>query len=152
MPLVALPLTWQPDWLLTATTIGIVAIYGWVAWALLTLRRGFSVFPEARQLTTHGPYGIVRHPLYAAYIGVYVLIALPRFGGPALVVAALGIASEIVRARNEEQVLRSVFPSYDVYAARVPAFVPRLRDLVAVNPPSPELTIEAGPRDEAIAA
>jgi protein-S-isoprenylcysteine O-methyltransferase Ste14 len=152
LPLGALPLTWQPDWLLTATTIGIAAIYGWVVWALLTLRRGFSVFPEARQLTTHGPYGIVRHPLYAAYIVVYVLIALPRFGGLALLVAALGIASEIMRARNEEQVLRSVFPTYDAYAARVPAFVPRRRNHVDVDPPSPELPIDAGPRGEVVAA
>jgi protein-S-isoprenylcysteine O-methyltransferase Ste14 len=127
IPLGAVPVTWRPDWLLTATTVGIVAVYCWVVWALVTLRRGFSVFPEARELTTRGPYGIVRHPLYAAYILVYLLVALPRFGGPALLIAALGIAAEIMRARNEEQVLGAVFPAYDDYAARVPAFVPRSR-------------------------
>src|SRR5205823_343774 len=33
-------------------------------WALLYLRRSFSILPEARRLVTHGPYGLSRHPLY----------------------------------------------------------------------------------------
>ncbi|MDQ6741518.1 MAG: hypothetical protein M3Z97_01220, partial [Candidatus Dormibacteraeota bacterium] len=33
-------------------------------WALLYLRRSFSILPEARRLVTHGPYALSRHPLY----------------------------------------------------------------------------------------
>jgi len=126
IPLAALPLTWRPDWLLTTTTIAIVVLYGWVIWALVTLRRGFSVFPEARHLVTRGPYGIVRHPLYAAYFLVYALVALPRISGIVVLIATLGIAAEVMRAKYEEQLLRSVFPSYSQYANRVPAFFSRV--------------------------
>jgi protein-S-isoprenylcysteine O-methyltransferase Ste14 len=123
--LAALPMTWRPDWLLTAATAGLTAAYGFVLWALLTLRRNLSIFPEARQLVRHGPYGLVRHPLYAAHIACYVLIAMPRLGVAAVVIAVLGIAGEVMRARNEEQVLGAAFPEYAEYASATPRFVPR---------------------------
>ncbi|HEY7030366.1 MAG TPA: isoprenylcysteine carboxylmethyltransferase family protein [Thermomicrobiales bacterium] len=152
MPLAVLPLTWQPDWLLTLTTIGMVAAYCWVVWALVTLWRGFSVFPEARLLVTHGPYGIVRHPLYAAYALVYALVALPRFGLPALLIGTIGVAAEVMRAVNEEQVLQSVFPEYREYAARVPAFLPRTRRATTVSMPALPVTAEGEGPEDAIAA
>ena len=123
--LAALPMTWRPDWLLTVATAGLTGAYCFVLWALLTLRRNLSIFPEARQLVRHGPYRLVRHPLYAAHIACYVLIALPRLGVAAIVVAALGIAGEVMRARNEERVLGAAFPEYAEYASATPRFVPR---------------------------
>ena len=36
--------------------------------AILTLRFNFSVLPQYRSITTNGPYAIVRHPLYSAYL------------------------------------------------------------------------------------
>ncbi len=94
---------------------------------MIALRRSFSVFPEARALVVRGPYGHVRHPLYSVYIVSYLLVALPRFGIPAILVASLGIAAQVMRSKREEEVLRSAFPEYDDYAARVPAFFPQLR-------------------------
>ncbi|GIW04537.1 MAG: hypothetical protein KatS3mg059_1157 [Thermomicrobiales bacterium] len=124
IPLAMLPLTWRPDWLLTISSLGLTATSAWEIWALLTLRRSFSVFPEARKLVMHGPYGIVRHPLYASYLLGYLLIALPRLSLLAVAITLAGIAAQIIRARREEAVLRSVFPEYAEYAERVPAFVP----------------------------
>ncbi len=126
IPLSFLPLTWRPDWLLSATTVGLTALYAFAIWALLTLRRNFSIFPEARDLVRHGPYALVRHPLYAVYMGAYVLIALPHFGPAAVVLASLGIGGEVLRARNEEQVLRRAFSDYAAYAESTPPFWPRL--------------------------
>lgn len=126
IPLSLMPLTWQPGWLLAATSVGMTAAYAFVVWALLTLRRSFSIFPEARKLVRHGPYALVRHPLYAAYIVTYLLVALPRVGPAALALVALGIAGEVLRARNEERVLASTFPEYSAYAARTPRFLPRV--------------------------
>jgi protein-S-isoprenylcysteine O-methyltransferase Ste14 len=123
-PLALLPLTWEAGWMLNATTIAIVAAYAFIVWALLTLRRSFSVFPEARQLIRSGPYRLVRHPLYAAYILCYLAICLPRLSVPALLLAAAGIAGEIWRARFEERLLVEVFPEYSDYAATTPRFVP----------------------------
>lgn len=126
-PIPLLPLTWRPDWLLATTTVGLTLVYAFAIWALLTLRRNFSVFPEARNLVRHGPYALVRHPLYAVYIAAYVLVALPYIGPAAIVLAGLGIAGEVLRARHEERVLRGAFPEYGAYAEVTPRFWPRLR-------------------------
>jgi protein-S-isoprenylcysteine O-methyltransferase Ste14 len=126
VPLSALPMTWRPDWLLALTTVGLICAYAFVIWALLTLRRNFSVFPEARNLVRHGPYSLVRHPLYAAYILTYLLVAVPRLSLAALILAALGIAGEAWRARNEERVLVAAFSDYGDYAAKTPRFIPQV--------------------------
>jgi protein-S-isoprenylcysteine O-methyltransferase Ste14 len=126
IPLAMLPLTWRPDWLLTISSVGLTATSAWEIWALLTLRRSFSVFPEARKLVTHGPYGFVRHPLYASYLVGYLLVALPRLSLLAAVISLAGMAAQIIRAKREEAVLQSAFPEYTAYAGRVPAFVPRI--------------------------
>jgi protein-S-isoprenylcysteine O-methyltransferase Ste14 len=153
IPLAALPLTWRPDWLLTATTLGLMAGAAIEIWALMTLRRSFSVFPEARKLVTHGPYGRVRHPLYAVYIVSYVLVALPRLGVPAFGLAALGIVAQVMRSKREEQILRSAFSEYDEYGARVPAFMPRFRRPgVTEAPRRSDVATAAERSDEAQAA
>jgi protein-S-isoprenylcysteine O-methyltransferase Ste14 len=126
IPLTALPLSWRPDWLLTSVTVGLIATYGFVFWALLTLRRNLSIFPEARNLVRHGPYALVRHPLYTAHIVSYALICLPRLSGAAVIIAAIGITGEILRARNEERVLSEAFTDYAAYSATTPRFLPRL--------------------------
>ena len=131
VPLSLLPLTWQPNWLLEATSAGFIVANGWIVWSLLTLRRSFSVFPEARKLITHGPYRFVRHPLYTAYFFTYTLVMIPRFGLPAVLLIAIGIGAEILRSKNEERLLRLAFPGYDEYARTVRAFVPiRRRTMV----------------------
>lgn len=130
LPLSALPLTWTPGWLLAAMTLGLMAIHLFSFWALMTLRTSFSVTPEARKLVQHGPYALVRHPLYAAYMPMFVCIGLPRLSIEAAALVVAGIAALIVRARSEEAILRSVFPEYAAYAAVTPRFVPRLTALV----------------------
>jgi protein-S-isoprenylcysteine O-methyltransferase Ste14 len=124
VPLGALPLTWAQEWLLAVISAALILAYAWILWALITLRRSFSVFAEARKLITHGPYGIVRHPLYAAYFVTYTCAVLPKLGPVALVLLLIGVSAEVKRSRNEEKILRSVFPDYESYARRVPAFFP----------------------------
>jgi protein-S-isoprenylcysteine O-methyltransferase Ste14 len=148
-----LPLTWRPNWLLTVSTLGVIAMTGVEIWALLTLRRSFSVFPEARRLVTHGPYGWVRHPLYSVYLVSYVLVALPRLSVAALLVAGFAIAAQVFRSRREEDVLRSVFPEYNDYAARVPAFIPSLhRSARPDTCERPNQRVSSETPDEALAA
>jgi protein-S-isoprenylcysteine O-methyltransferase Ste14 len=122
-----LPQTWDQPWILGGTTAAIILAYVFAAWALLTLRFSFSVFPEARRLVRTGPYALVRHPLYSVYILTYVCVLLTRLSPLAILVAAVGIGAEIWRARFEERLLGDVFPEYATYSATTPRFVPWLR-------------------------
>lgn len=125
-PLIFQPITWHANSVLLISSIGVLAVNVFVIWSVWTLRRSLSIFPEARELIRRGPYGIVRHPLYAGHFASYLLILLPRFALLAILLAAIGIGCELWRARNEEAVLRSAFPAYDEYAAVTPRFIPRL--------------------------
>jgi protein-S-isoprenylcysteine O-methyltransferase Ste14 len=125
-PLIFQSITWHANAILLVSSIGVLAVNVFVIWSVWTLRRSLSIFPEARELVRRGPYGIVRHPLYAAHISSYLLILLPRLAPLGILLAAIGIGCELCRARNEEAVLRSAFPSYDEYARATPRFVPRL--------------------------
>jgi protein-S-isoprenylcysteine O-methyltransferase Ste14 len=95
-------------------------------WALVYLRRSFSILPEARRLVTRGPYGLSRHPLYlgesVAALGLLVTSAGPT--AIALALAALGV--QLFRMRWEESVLTREFPEYGAYARRVPRYLPFL--------------------------
>jgi protein-S-isoprenylcysteine O-methyltransferase Ste14 len=93
----------------------------WAAYAVWYLRYAFSIEPEARRLTTGGPYETARHPVYLGYFGQYfgmwLLFPTVQFGA-ALVVWFLLMAD---RMRNEEHVLARAFPEYDEYRRRVSA-------------------------------
>jgi protein-S-isoprenylcysteine O-methyltransferase Ste14 len=92
--------------------------------ALAWLGRSFSIMAEARRLVTEGPYGLVRHPLYAAEvigaIGLFLQYASPWTA--LLMVVSLGF--QLQRMRNEERVLGATFPEYAAYAARTRRLIP----------------------------
>lgn len=84
---------------------------------------------RARSLATSGPYARVRHPQYVAFVAILAgfllqwptLLTLAMF--PVLVVMYVKLA------RHEEREALTVFgDAYRRYAARVPAFVPRVND------------------------
>jgi protein-S-isoprenylcysteine O-methyltransferase Ste14 len=79
------------------------------------------------ELTTSGPYGYTRNPLYLGSM----LIAFGFAGAAAnlwilLALAALFAAIYIPTIRGEETYLRAHFPGFDAYAATVPRLFPRL--------------------------
>jgi protein-S-isoprenylcysteine O-methyltransferase Ste14 len=39
-----------------------------LAWAFCNIGRSFAIFPSIRRLVTGGPYTMVRHPIYSAYL------------------------------------------------------------------------------------
>ena len=91
------------------------------------LGKSFSIMAEARRLITHGPYAIVRHPLYVceeiALVGVLIQVISPL----ALLIAMTHGLLQFRRILNEEKVLRATFPEYEHYAAGTPRLIPRLR-------------------------
>lgn len=121
LPVVGTPINLQIV-ALPITSLGLIlSIY-----ALWWLGRSYAVMAAARQLVTGGPYGIVRHPLYASELVMIVGLILWNlsFTSVALLIAITLL--QLRRAHNEEQVLRKAFPEYEAYAKRVPRIIPRL--------------------------
>lgn len=110
---------------LTVVSIVIMVVgLGFSIYAVSWLGRSFGAVPAARRLVRTGPYGIVRHPLYAAefvtFIGV-VVGQLTVFSVALLVVAT---AVQVYRALQEEKVLAQTFPEYAEYSEDTRRFIP----------------------------
>ncbi len=82
------------------------------------LSRVVEVEPGQEVITT-GPYAVVRHPMYAAIIPLYVFSPLALGSFWALLPAAFIPLVIIARIFNEEQVLRRELAEYRKYARRV---------------------------------
>jgi protein-S-isoprenylcysteine O-methyltransferase Ste14 len=102
----------------------VMAIVGLVirGWASGYLRKN-------QELTTSGPYGYTRNPLYfgTLFLGAGAAIAGGTLWFIALFVAFyLAIYSPVIFA--EAETMRRMFPeSYESYSRQVPLFLPRLR-------------------------
>ena len=78
-------------------------------------------------LATSGPYAYVRNPLYVGTLTTAAGFAVAsRRWELALLFAVVFIAVYLPVIELEEQHLRTLFPSFAGYAARVPMLVPRL--------------------------
>lgn len=90
---------------------------------------------ERTELVTHGPFSLVRNPIYAAMIPSFIGIALlapnaVTVAGTILLMAALELQTRLI----EEPYLSRVHGQrYAVYAARVGRFVPGLGRLPRVS-------------------
>ena len=122
--------------------LGGVLLHGWARRALGPMWSGVVQVRAQHMLVDRGPYRLVRHPIYSAglLLAVGTLLAHPSVATTCLAVGfALGM---LVKARLEERALRRVLGrEYEAYAARVPAFVPRL-----VRRRSGNLTLPGTPR------
>ncbi len=76
-----------------------------LAWALYTIRQSFAIFPSARILVTGGPYNIVRHPIYSAYLHVAMCIAVLAPSLRNIIVTAIFGLGLFLRAKCEEDLL-----------------------------------------------
>jgi protein-S-isoprenylcysteine O-methyltransferase Ste14 len=107
----------------------------------ILLAKAWRVLHAAQQenrLATSGPYAHVRHPQYTAFILVLfgfllqwpTLLTLLMF--PVLVMMYVRLAR-----REEREVRAELGEEYDEWAARTPAFLPRLHDLRSRGRESP---------------
>src|ERR1700686_514047 len=78
-------------------------------WGLASLRRSFSIIPEARRLVIGGPYALSRHPVYLGEIVTAVGINLATAGWLGALAIVYFMACELLRIRWEERVLASAF-------------------------------------------
>ena len=73
--------------------------------SLLTLGRGFGLRPALRRLVTTGPYRLVRHPIYLAYVVADIGYNLTEWARGSVLVMLLGWASLVYRIQAEERIL-----------------------------------------------
>jgi protein-S-isoprenylcysteine O-methyltransferase Ste14 len=112
--------------------LGVPLAWGsaWIAYqAVRVLGRHWSL--EARLLPGHrlvreGPYAWVRHPIYAAMLGLFVGTGVSLTPLPVLLVAVgVYLLGTRLRTRSEERLLRRQFgDEYVRYVREVPALVP----------------------------
>jgi len=86
--------------------------------ALVTLGRSFGFVAANRGVVTRGPYAIVRHPVYAAYIIIQAGYLLQSFSLRNVAVIAFATCCNVGRAVAEERLL-SGSSAYQDYRERV---------------------------------
>lgn len=86
---------------------------------LTGLGRSFGIVAANRGLKVGGPYRLVRHPVYAAYLIGWVGYALASPTLLNILVVGISILFQLWRIATEEQLLNHD-PQYGTYARRVP--------------------------------
>ena len=87
-------------------------------WSFLALGRSFGFVAADRGLVQRGPYSVVRHPIYAAYLLLYSGYLLQSLSVRNAVVMALAVSCNVGRVRAEERVL-ATNREYSRYRDRV---------------------------------
>jgi protein-S-isoprenylcysteine O-methyltransferase Ste14 len=87
-------------------------------WSLLALGRSFGLVPANRGLRTGGPYGLVRHPLYAFYFISWTGYLLENPAVRNILVFAAGLVCQLLRMHREEVFLRAD-TAYQAYCSAV---------------------------------
>jgi protein-S-isoprenylcysteine O-methyltransferase Ste14 len=95
-------------WWGPSVAFSILCLVLWVM-ARWQLGTAFSAGAVASHLVTGGLYSRLRHPIYVFGTMSFLFLVFALKGPPALVVWALVIAIQVVRARREERVLADAF-------------------------------------------
>jgi len=105
-----------------------IALMLWAVRSFPAVSSGHYILPE-HEIVTRGPYGWVRHPLYAAALLIWVGIALTfRSAGAMLIALVYVLPAYWIYMRSEERMMRDHFGEpYRRYASEVGMLVPRPR-------------------------
>ena len=111
----------MPTWVvITASVLFLVAyaLYAEVMRENAYLSRTIKV-EEGQTVVDTGMYGIVRHPMYAVTILLFLMIPLVLGSWYALIAFAFYPAIIIVRLKDEEELLTRELPGYSEYKQKV---------------------------------
>lgn len=99
-------------------------------WAMISMRlNNLSIMPELlsnAQLTVHGPYRWIRHPMYTALAVCSLAWVMVEPQLWRWLVLAILLIDLWLKARYEEQLLNQRFTSYAAYQQRSKRFIPWL--------------------------
>lgn len=104
-------------------TASLVFLFGYAMYAEVMrenvwLSRTIEV-QEDQQVVDKGLYGVVRHPMYAATLLLFLTAPLILASGWSLLIMLLYIPIVVKRIRNEEKVLEQELTGYEEYKRRV---------------------------------
>lgn len=94
-------------WLVTLGLSVVCAVCWFVARRQLGV--AFPVSPQARQLVATGLYAKLRHPIYVFGTMAFLLVLVALLGRPVLLIWAVLIPIQVIRARREEAALAEMF-------------------------------------------
>jgi protein-S-isoprenylcysteine O-methyltransferase Ste14 len=122
----------EPSWVAWSFFVLTVAGFAFCWWARLHLGRlwsGFVTVKEDHRVVDTGPYGLVRHPIYAGVIFSAFMMALLRASPASFVGFVLFAIGFAMTAAIEEKFLREQLgtEAYDAYSRRVPMLIPMVR-------------------------
>ncbi len=127
-----------PFWLRVACMAGGGTVYFasllLYIWGLRTLGANFNAasgfgvrLHQAHQLITHGPYGMIRHPMYLAVILAF-WGGLLLYRNWTMLVFAVIMLGLLYRAAKEDEALSQAFGNeWRIYKGRVPGWIIRKR-------------------------
>jgi protein-S-isoprenylcysteine O-methyltransferase Ste14 len=110
-----------PFWLQVAGALGLVANMLGTSWTFhenAFAAPSVKIQPDQKVIDT-GPYAIVRHPMYASVLLLFLGVPLLLGSWWGLLFSALLIIAIGWRAVHEERTLRSELSGYDAYVGRV---------------------------------
>lgn len=100
----------------------------WARWELGKMWSATPMVKEHHELRTSGPYGLTRHPIYTAILGMLLGSACVMGSGLVLLGLGMSIAVLALRVRHEEKLMTQTFgEQYLRYKRRVPQLLPFLR-------------------------
>jgi protein-S-isoprenylcysteine O-methyltransferase Ste14 len=112
----------KPTWTFIAIGAGIAAI------GIAIRAAAAGHVKKNRELTTTGPYAYTRNPLYLGSMIIALGFGIAsRNWWVAVAIVVLFLAIYLPVIRSEEAFLRSEFPGFDEYCAKVPRLIPRMR-------------------------
>lgn len=75
--------------------------------AIFNLGRSFSILPSSNNVKTSGLYSLVRHPIYASYIHIFIIFVIIHFNLFNSILLILFCIGLLLRATEEERLLKS---------------------------------------------
>ena len=113
--------SYMPDWVVIAASLLFLIAYGLYAEVMREnayLSRTIKV-EEGQKVVDTGLYGIVRHPMYAVTILLFLMIPLILGSWYALIAFAFYPAIIVVRLKDEEKLLTRELSGYAEYKQKV---------------------------------